>query len=322
MAAKITPRKVFENVALKIGDTTSIEKEITFTKKGWFAALLELAITLTVGTGTGAIANSEMNFFKNLVFGSDLDGDSHMGPAIAFWNYASLVKEVAVPKDAMAAASATYRLSVPLFFADPLSKVPEQTLFDQRRYDAGYCKITCGTVADLLTSVGTSSVTAAASMTALETREDLPAGFSPMFYSFMKTMAAVNHTDLLLKIQRLPNQRLRRQMYMLCTGATAGVPFSGVPADLGITNISIDNGKSYEMRNVSRTQIQNDNLGDFKRRSTGVYMLDFMRTGDLDESLIMHPSVRSKHDMTWDTDTATATTVNMLADFVQELKAG
>ena len=322
MAAKMTPRKVFENETLKIGDVTSIEKQITLTKRGWFAALLELAITLTVGSGTGAIANSELNFFKNLNFGTDLDGDSHMAPAIAFWNYASYVKEITLPKDAMAAASATYRVSVPLFFADPLSHSPEQTMLDQRRYDAAYCKITCGTVADLLTSVGTSSVTATASLTALETREDLPAGFSPLFYPYFKAMAAVNHTDLLMKIQRLPNQRLRRQMYMLATGSTAGVPFSGVPADLGITSVCIDNGKGYDMRDVSRTQIQNDNMGDFKRRSTGIYMLDFMRSGDLDESIVMHPGIRSKHDMTWQTDTGTATTVNMLLDFVQELKAG
>ena len=315
-------RKVFENLALKIGDTTVFSNDITLTKKGWFVALLELAITLTVGTGTGAIAEAELIFFKNLRLSSDLDKESHVGPARAFFNYAKYVKEIIPPKDAFAAASATYKVSVPLFYADPLSMAPLQTILDCGRYNALELAITTGTVADLLTTPGTATVTAVATLTAIETQDDLPDEFSPAFYPVFKTLAAVNHTDLIAKIGRLPDQRLRRILYMLATSSTAGVPFSGTPVDLGITGVSIDNGKGFDFRDLSRTQIQNDNQTDFKLRSTGFYMLDYMSSGDLNDSAIMHPGLRSKCDMTWLTDTGTATTVNVLTDSVQELKAG
>ena len=320
---RYVPERVLNAQDLLVGDTAIID--VPMDKKGWFFLLLQIAITLAVGTGTGAKSEGELNIVRNITLDTDIDKDSHNAPAKALYRYAQHAQGNAASKDAIAAASATYRVNVPLMFGDPLADLEHQadTLFDARRYDGAQLKIQLGTVADLLSTPGTAAISSAkVSALAFKTNYDLPAEWAPSAYRYFKGLAAVNHTDLELKVRRVFDLRLRRLMYMLATGSTAGVPFSGTPVDAGVTNISFDIGVKKEMDSMDRRMLADDNARAYKMasRPAGFYMLDFMPEGNPDESLILHPDIISKASMEWETDDATATTVNALIDGQQLLK--
>lgn len=318
---RLVPERILDAKNLNIGDKTVID--VTLDKRGWFAAVLQFVISVVIGTGTGAKSESELLFFKNISFETDLDKESHNAPARPLYRFAQFMQQVAPAKDAMAAATADYRVQVPLFWGDPLSRDPHHTMLDNRRYEQAQVVVNCGTVADLFTTPGTAAITAKLEKaTALKTNFDLPAGWAPKFYRYFKSLSAVDHTDLEQKIRRVPDLRTQRLLYMLATSATAGVPFSGTPVDAGITDVSFDTGRQKEMDSLSRRYIADDNTRYYKlaSRPTGWYMLDFMPEGDPEEALIMHPDVLTAANMEWDTDDATATTVNTLLDGAQTLK--
>lgn len=318
---RLVPERILNAKNLVVGDSATFD--VPLDKKGWFLILLELAITLAVGTGTTAKSEGELNIYKNITFETDLDKESHNAPARAFFRYGQFAQRNAPTKDAIAATDGTYRTMVPLLFGDPLSRDPVGTILDARRYETAQVKVQLGTVADLLGTPGTAAISAATlSAVALKTNYDLPVTFSPKAYRYFKGLQAVNHTDLELKVRRVPDLRLRRLLYMLAQSSVAGVPFSGTPGDSGITNIKFDVGNTLQMNTIPRRMLADDNQRFYQlaSRPAGWNMLDFMPEGDPDESLILHPDVISKASMLWDTDDATATTVNALLDCQQLLK--
>ena len=321
MPYRYTPEKIFSGKPLLANDTTRFTADIPMDKKGWFALLLEISLGLVVGTGTGAKSEGELLITKNITFSTDIDKDSHNAPGRALWNYANFAKGVAPSKDAIAASDGTYKIVTPLLFQDPLAKVPHLSILDTRRYETVELAIQLGGLSDLLTSVGTAALTPTVTLSALKTNDVLPAKFrGPRFYPYFKAFPAVNHTDLQMKLPRIADLRVRRLMYELCTSASAGVPFSGTPNDVGITNLNIDKGDGYEFKGMTRSQLAGDNKEFYKIRPTGCYMVDFMPEGTANEPIITHPDILSKFELNWDTDTGTATTVNMLVDGVRQLK--
>lgn len=319
---RLVPEKIINAKPLLVGDMTPID--IPLDKRGWAFGLVEILFTLVVGTGTGAKSEGELLLTKNLAFETDIDKESHNAPGRAFYRYGQFAQSVAGTKDAIAAANGDYRVQYPIFWADLLSKAPHETMFDARRYDQAQLRVQLGTVADLLTTPGTAAISAAScTITALKTNFDLSSNWAPRFYRYFKGLAAVNHTDLAQKIRRVADLRLRRLFYLLAQSATAGVPFSGTPVDTGVTNVKFDIGSNYEMNAIPRRQLSDDNNRYYKLiggRPTGWHMLDFMPEGDSDESLILHPGAVTKADFLWETDDATATTVNTLMDCHQTLK--
>lgn len=325
MSDRAIVRQIFQNKALLLGATTPFSSEITGmgSGKGVFAYLLEITLNVVIGTGTGAIAEGELNIIRNIQLSTDIDKQSHSAAGRALYRSAHFEKGFAPVKDAIAAATATYRVQIPLLFSDENSMNPYDSILSTRRYKAAELLITMGTIADLLTSPGTATVTATASLSVIETRGILEEWQQPEVYPFYKQLPAVAHTALNFPISRQADLRLRRLLWMSGTSPVAGVPFSGTPVDDSINKISIEHNYGYEFEKVLRQQLADDNTresGLVSARPAGWYLLDFMKDGDLMNALATDDAILSKLEMNWETESGTAANINPLANFAQALK--
>lgn len=325
MSDRAIVRQIFQNRALLLGATTPISAEITGmgSGKGVFAYLLEITLTLVVGTGTGAIAEGELGIIRNVQFSTDIDKQSHNAAGRALYRTAHFEKGIAPNRDVIAASNGTYRVQIPLIFSDENSLNPFDSILSTRRYKAAELFITLGTIADLLSSPGTATVTATCSLSAVETRGVLEEWQQPEVYPFYRQLPAVSHAALNFPISRQADLRLRRLLWMSGTSPVAGVPFSGTPVEDSINRISVEHNYGFEFEKVLRQQLADDNIREGRlitARPVGWYMLDFMKDGDLANSLNTDDAILSKLEMNWEVESGTAANINPLANFAQALK--
>lgn len=314
---------IINNRPLNLGRANPISSEITGMggREGWFALLAEIAITLTVGTGTGAISEGELNFIPNITFATDVDKESHNAAARALYRLAHFERRSAPLKDAIAASNGTYRVAVPLMFYDEMSLNPFESILDVSRYKSAELNITLGSVADLLTTPGTASATAALTLSVIKTRGPLSEALRPVVYPQYRQLAQTPYGNLKTALPRQPDLRLRRLYWMNSTSFVTGVPFSGTPADDSIRDISIEHQAGYEFKFLQRQQLAEDFAAYFGvTRPAGWYGLDFMKDGDFDNSFLTDPNSVSSLDMTWKTDSGTAAMVNPIINGAQALK--
>lgn len=295
---------IINNRPLNLGRANPISSEIVGMggREGWFALLAEIAITLTVGTGTGAISEGELNFIPNLTFATDVDKESHNAAARALYRVAHFERRSAPLKDAIAAASATYRVAVPLMFYDEMSLNPFESILDVSRYKAA-------------------ELNAALTLSVIKTRGPLSEALRPVVYPQYRQLAQTPYGNLKTALPRQPDLRLRRLYWMNSVSAVTGVPFSGTPADDSIRDISIEHQAGYEFKFLQRQQLAEDFAAYFGvTRPAGWYGLDFMKDGDFDNSFLTDPNSVSSLDMTWKTDSGIAAMVNPIINGAQALK--
>jgi hypothetical protein len=327
---------IFKDKALVMGQDNIISADIPMGGgQGWFELLLEIALTLVVGTGTGAISEGELGIARSIKFETDIDKESHEAAGRALFRVAHFEKSRAQNKDAIAAASATYRTVYPLIFSDYLSNNPFESILDSARYKSANLIINMGTIADLLSSVGTATVTATCSLSKVMTKGQLRDMWAedengesylyalPKVYPNYRQRQVEAHTNLKTDLPRQADLRIRRLYWMSGTSPVAGVPFSGTPVDDSIKDISIEHDKGYEFKKLDRRQLAQKNINDFKlsdTRPVGWYALDFMEDGDLKNALLTDPNFVSKLEMNWATESATAANINMILNGMKSLK--
>src|SRR3990167_7200801 len=127
--------------------------------EGWYRADVRVGIVVTIGTGSGAIAEGELLFIKNVTLKTDRGEYICNLPGRALYKIAHVKAGSAPDKDAIAAASATYYVNLPIYFAEHERlgfPRPEDTILDTKRHNSLTLEVQCGTVADLFTTVGTS----------------------------------------------------------------------------------------------------------------------------------------------------------------------
>src|SRR5882762_2539772 len=106
--------------ALNTAGQTPFSKEFPM-GEGWYQLLAVINIALVIGTGTTPITEGELMFIKNVLLRTDRGEILCNLPGRAIWKIAAL-KNGALPyKDAIAAATATYRVHLPIYFCDPES---------------------------------------------------------------------------------------------------------------------------------------------------------------------------------------------------------
>lgn len=323
---------IFANKDLTLGQDNIISADIPIGGgEGWFELLLEIAVTLVVGTGTGAKSEGELALVRNIKFETDIDKESHEAAGRALYRVAHFEKSRAQNKDAIAAADGTYRTVFPLIFADYLSNNPFESILDSGRYKSCQLTINLGTVADLLTSVGTAAATVKCSLSKVMTKGKLRDMVDadgrqyamPLVYPHYRQRPVEAYANLKTDLPRQADIRIRRGYWLNTTSPTAGVPFSGTPADDSIKNISIEHDKGYEFKKLDRRQLVQQNINAYRLNDTrpaGWYALDFMEDGDLQNALLTDPNFVSKLEMNWETESATAANINLILSSAKALK--
>lgn len=259
--------------------------------EGWYRMMCRIGIVFTVGTGTTPITEGELNFIKNVFLKTDRGEIICNLPGRALYKIASFKAGIVAPrKDAIAAASATYYVNLPIWFADHLRLMdrPEDTILDTKRYSSVTLEIVLGTVADLLTTVGTSSATATLDVEVVRSKGNLPKEGEPVAviaYDYRNPVDAATTQQIML--ERAQDLALKRLYLHSGTSGTASVPFSGVNSDAVVNVLQVKDQSGFIVKDRIHRMIQESNQVDFQLESiiTGITVTDFVQEGSLQAAL-------------------------------------
>ncbi len=278
---------VITGAPMTINGQTMFSKEYPM-GEGWFAIWLRFNIVFVVGTGTTPITEGELLFIKNVLLRTDRGEIICNLPGRALYKIATYKCGTPLRKDAIAAASATYRVSLPIFFTDDSLIRPEDTILNTARYSSVSLQVTLGGVADLLTTPGTSSVTATMDSDILRTAGVLPKEAFPLYhinYDMRPPLdASVNQN---IDLERSPDLSLKRLYVHSSTGGTGGVPWSGVNADTIQAVSTVKDQNRFIEKDRIHAGILDQNKFDASLEAilSGVEIFDFVRDKSIASAL-------------------------------------
>lgn len=257
----------------------------TFTQQfplseGWAAMYLRFNHSLTHGTGTTPITESELLIIKNVLFRTDKGEVVCNMPGRALYKIATYRQCSAPRKDAIAAATAVYRVTLPIYFSDDALNRPNDTILNTARYNTVILQITYGGIADLLGTVGTDTVVGTLDCDLERTLGVLPKESLPAFhqsYDFDPPVDA--NSQLFINIERAADMAIKRLFVHSCTGGTAGSPWSGQNADTIQNQINLKNQNRFIEQLRTHAMIQDINKLDqfLEAIISGVEVFDFVR---------------------------------------------
>lgn len=316
------PLNIISGSSLVVGGKANFSDPLPM-GEGWHLMMLSINLALTIGTGSGAIAESELNIIKNILFKTDKGEVICNLPGRALYKIGVTKAGTTLTKDAMAAATATYRVNIPIFFVDYKMRRPEDTILDTKRYSSCTLEITLGTVADLLTTVGTSSLTATLDVEIHRVKGTLPKELEPRAYISYDVKAPVDAsvvTQVLL--ERAQDLAIKRYYVHSGTGGTAGVPFSGVNSDAvqDVVNIKDQSGFIVKDRIHRMINAENKMRYGLETALVGIEVHDFVTDGDLESSLVTAGKNLLQYSFTNQSGVASGYLVSVAHEGVRKLR--
>jgi hypothetical protein len=195
-------------------------------------------------------------------------------------------------KDAIAAASATYRVLLNMWFVDPLLNVPEDTILNTARYSSLTLEIGIGAMADLFTTVGTATEVPTCDIYVARQKGRLPQQISPQFFQEVGYRGPVDpNATLFIDMERAANLAYKRLHIFSSSGAAAvlapGTPFSGAADSTVLNDGTTDVDAGNPVDRVILDIIQRLNRQDYSLEATpaGWYHLDLCQDGSINASL-------------------------------------
>lgn len=282
---------------------------------------LRLVIVLTVGTASGPITDGILNYIKQIyykgdnseVFVDNLSARSLiMGPGI--------VKGKAVPTfDQIAAASATYRVDIPIYHWDPLMKRGEDLFIDTRRYNEMKLAVTVGQMSDLFTTPGTASVSITADIDIVRSKESLPDNIKAIGYTAYVSQNVVDPTTVgYLNLTRASDVYFKR---LFIQTASASGFWTGANSDAVLLNTRVSSTDDNFHSNTDWLQKKNRDKQFYSLESalTGRNVIDFVRDKSNKSALF---SDRNNLRLEWDTvaGLAAGSYVSCLAETYRKFK--
>jgi hypothetical protein len=255
----------------------------------WTRMLLRVNLVLTIGTGTGAISEGELRYIKSIRISTDR-GEMLVNnvPGRLLYRIDSIKAGTPAVKDAVAAATGTYRVPLVIWFWDPLANVPEDTLLNTARYSSLTVEVGLGAESDLLTTVGTATVATNLDIIIERERGRVPQPVAPQFFQEIGFRGPVDPTTLVsVDMERSANMAFKRLYPFATSGALVGVPFSGAVDDTIISDLTIDVDSGNAVDRMLSDIIQRGNKQDYslETRITGLSILDLMKDGSIQSLL-------------------------------------
>lgn len=309
---------LIDGAALNASGQTQFSKEFPM-GEGWFALFLTLNLTVVIGTGAGPIAEGELLFVKNVLLRTDRGEILCNLPGRALWKIAALKNGALPHKDAIAAASATYRVHLPIYFCDPEGGHsmlrPEDTILDTSRYNSLSLQVTLGSLDDLFTAKGTATLAVTMDAEVERTFGVLPGskpgeGGRPIAHINYDMRPPVDANSLqYIDIERSADMSLKRLYLHTGSTGTAGVPWSGANSDnrLAVINVKDQNRFIEKDRRARHIQYQNKLDSGLESILTGVYCFNFVKDKSIASALAT--ADKSVLQMTFTNDTAAANNI-------------
>lgn len=321
---------LISGAALNTSGQTQFSKEFPM-GEGWFAMFLTINITLTVGTAASPVTEGELLFIKNVLLRTDRGEILCNLPGRAIWKIAAL-KTGALPyKDAIAAASATYRVHLPIYFCDPEGGHsmlrPEDTILDTSRYNSVSLQVTLGALSDLFGAPGTASVVVTMNCEVERSQGKLPGtkageGGKPVAhinYDFRPPVDA--NSQQYIDIERSSDMSLKRVYLHTGSSGTAGVPWSGTNSDSRLSVVTVKDQNRFIEKERFFREIQYQNKLDSGLESVlaGVICFNFVKDRSIASALAT--ADKSVLQATWTNDTAAANNITTLTqEAIRSLK--
>lgn len=286
MRGYIEVPQVISGAVLNNSAQTPFSKEFPM-GEGWYTAYLRFNETVVIGTGAGPVAEGELLYIKNVFLRTDRGETICNLPGRALFKIAALMYGTPPRKDAIAAASATYRVTLPIIFADMKMLRPEDTILDTSRYNSVAAQITLGSVADLFTAPGTATVATTLDVDIERSYGALPGdpnkpgdGGRPVAYINYDSRPPVDASaNQNIDIERSADMSLKRIYVHSGDDGTGGIPWSGVNDDSIQNVVQINHQNGYITRNRIHAMILDKNKMDYglEVALVGVELFDFVK---------------------------------------------
>lgn len=247
--------------------------------EGWYALYLRFNLVLTVGTGTTPISEGELLIIKNVLLRTDRGELICNLPGRALYKIATYKTCEPPRKDAIAAASATYRVTLPIYFSDDRLLRPNDTLLNTRWYNSCTLQVTYGSVADLLGTPGTATVATNLDIEIERSHGALDPNVKQIgFTSYDYDNPVDASVQQFVNTERGADMSIKRFYIHSATGATPGVPWSGVNSDAIQNVVSVKDQTGLIEKERFHAMIQDVNKMDAFLESTiaGVEVIDFV----------------------------------------------
>lgn len=321
-------RGYVERANLISGAALNLNGQNTFSKEfpmstGWYKMLLRFNNVFTVGTGVTPIAEGELLIVKGILLRTDKGEILCNLPGRALFKMAHYRNSTAPRSDAIAAASATYRTTLPIYFADEYMLRPEDTILDTSRYNSLTLQVTMGTVADLLTTVGTSSSVYTLDCDVERSLDELPPEAKPYFhinYDYRNPVDANSTT--IVDLERSTDMSVKRLFIFSGTSGTAGIPCSGVASDAIQNVINLKDQSRFIEQNRIHAMIQDLNILDqgLAAKITGLEVYDFIRDRSIAAALATGSKSVLQYAWTNQAGVGANSIVTLFAEMIRALK--
>lgn len=289
----------FRGQALNGGGPTVLGKDFPL-GEGWYQTMLRFNLVVVIGTGAGPVTEGELLVIKGVNLKTSAGEVVCDLPGRALFKIATVKGGTTPRKDAIAAASATYSVDIPLTFTDEKMGIPEDTILDTSRYSSLRLEISMGTIADLFTAPGTATVTFNLDLEIERTKGLLPQKARPVFhvqYSYAQPQDASVQT--FIDLDRAPDLGYKRLYVHASANGTAGGIFTGANADDVQSLESIVDQSGDIVRERFHEMIQNQNKRSYSLETVlaGITVFDFVRDGSINSAL--YPGDRSRLQYKW-----------------------
>lgn len=268
--------------------------------EGWYTLRLRYNLAVVIGTGAGPVTDGELLYMKDVLLETSQGETITHLPARALFIIAKMKGGTPPRKDAIAAATATYSVDLPIYFVDDRMQRPEDTILDTSRYASISLTLTTGTVADLFTAPGTATVACTLDMDIERSKGLLPKLGKPAFFpQFSAQQSQDASVQVYIDIDRSPDIGYKRFFAHASANGVAGGVFTGANADDVQSFESIQDQSGFIMKERIHEMIQNCNKQDYSVENvfTGVTIFDFVRDGSHNSA--MYAGNRSRLQYIW-----------------------
>lgn len=293
MASEAGNRGYIENANLITGDALNIGGSKLYSKEfptgeGWYKAMLRFNLNVVIGTGTTPKSEGELRIIRNILVKTDRGEILANVPGRALYKIAAYRLGAPPRKDAIAAATAVYRVTIPILFTDDKLIRPEDTILDTARYSSISCQITMGDINDLFAVPGTATVTATLDFDVERSLGMLPEAARPFYhvnYEYRQPVDA--NVTTTIDIDKSADMSIKRLYVHSSASGTAGIPFSGDNADdvQNVVKIKDQNRDIVKDRIHELIQEQNKNDAALESIIAGLEIFDFVRDGSINSAL-------------------------------------
>ncbi len=282
-------KTLVKNEALVSGQLKPIRDILPVTAESWERLRLMFKHAVTIGTGADPVALGAFHFLKNIIFKTSMSEYPFNLPGMGFY-YLNLLLQGKKPfYDSVLAADGTYECTVDLPFSYDFLWYKDDLLLQTKDYSHLELQIMCGTIADLYGTPGTAVTAPKLDMIVSRSKnpfipEQEAKAKTRRAMIFVKRMAPFNPTTQpYILFERADDLALFAFLMVAHTGATAGTPFSGTPADY-LDDITFkDNLMPYaEGLTLSHFKAERQRMmGNSGASLTGLYPYLFAQDGSL-----------------------------------------